>query len=309
VHPILFKIPFTDFPVHTYGVLIVIGFMLAMFIAHREPVRHGFIEKGEEVLDFGFWALLGGLIGARVVFILVNIDDYLKDPLLVFNIFRGGLVFYGAFLGGFTAFVIFAKKRGYNLIDGLMLADYLAIGIPVAQAFGRFGCMAAGCCWGQPAFHLDEAGKVVQDIPFAAQFPAAHGEQPASLAYQSLVRNPPGGLPEGVDGAKFVELLQTAHETTPLFPSQLAEALGASIMFVILLFIRSRKWFHGQILLSYAAMYAAMRFTLEFFRGDAGRGVGVVSTSQGIAIGVVVLCVVAMFVLRNKGLTNTAKAS
>ncbi|MCP4500714.1 MAG: prolipoprotein diacylglyceryl transferase, partial [Deltaproteobacteria bacterium] len=199
MHPILFKIPFIDFPVHLYGVLIVTGFMVAMFLAHREPLRHGYNQKGEDLLDFGFWALLGGLIGARGVFILVNYETYLKDPLLAIHPFRGGFVFYGAFLGGLGAFIIFARIRKYTFRESLMLADYLAITLPIAQTFGRFGCMAAGCCWGQPAFHLDEAGKVIQDIPFAAQFPAAHGDQPASLAYNALVRNAPSGLPDGVD--------------------------------------------------------------------------------------------------------------
>ncbi|MCP4501454.1 MAG: prolipoprotein diacylglyceryl transferase, partial [Deltaproteobacteria bacterium] len=201
------------------------------------------------------------------------------------------------------AFVIFARKRKYSLRESLMLADYLAITMPLAQPFGRSGCMAAGCCWGQPAFHLDEAGKVIPDIPFAAHFPAAHGDQPASLAYNALVRNAPSGLPDGVDPQMWVKMLQDAHETMPLFPSQLAEALGVSIMFLVLLLIRSKKWFHGQMLLSYAALYAALRFTLEFFRGDAGRGVGVVSTSQGIAIGVVVVCIGAVFFLRNTDLS------
>ncbi|MCP4501617.1 MAG: prolipoprotein diacylglyceryl transferase, partial [Deltaproteobacteria bacterium] len=53
MHPILFKIPGTDFPVHLYGVLIVTGFMMAMFLAHREPLRHGYNQKGEDLLDFG----------------------------------------------------------------------------------------------------------------------------------------------------------------------------------------------------------------------------------------------------------------
>ena len=95
--------------------------------------------------------------------------------------------------------------------------------------------------------------------------------------------------------------MQHAHSTLPLIPSQLLEAGGASIVFLLLLFIRSRKWFHGQVLLSYAILYAMMRFGLEFFRGDAERGVGLVSTSQGIALGVVAVCIVAIVFLRNQG--------
>ena len=70
MHPVLFRVPGADWPLHTYGVLIVVGFLLAMYVAHREAKRQG--KWQEEILDFAFWALLGGMIGARVVFIAVN---------------------------------------------------------------------------------------------------------------------------------------------------------------------------------------------------------------------------------------------
>lgn len=285
--------------------MIVCGFLTALYVGWREANRQG--ELDEEVLDFAFWALVGGLVGARVVFIIVNWEDYAKDPAKIFVIWRGGLVFYGAFLGGVCAFLAFAWKNKWDLRTSLKFADYIAVGIPLGQVFGRMGCMAAGCCWGGPGFHFDDHGKVIQDLPFAARFPAAHDGQPASLAYQSLMSTYSEQARNASDAASrleaqhIVEAMQQAQATLPLIPSQLLEAAGASLVFLLLLFIRSRKWFHGQMLMSYAILYAMMRFGLEFFRGDAERGVGLVSTSQGIALGVVAVCLVAIVWLRKQG--------
>ncbi len=196
----------------------------------------------------------------------------------------------------------------------MKFADYAVIGLPLAQVFGRMGCMAAGCCWGGPAFHFDHDGHVVQDLPFAARFPATHDGQPASLAYQSLhntyqsqANSPLLDAAQRAEAQQILDAMNQAQATLPLIPSQLLEAAGASLISLLLLIIRSRKWFHGQVLLSYAILYASMRFGLEFFRGDAERGVGLVSTSQGIAIAVVVVCVGMIFWLRslnNSGLVD-----
>ncbi|MBN2361306.1 MAG: prolipoprotein diacylglyceryl transferase, partial [Deltaproteobacteria bacterium] len=74
MHPVLFRIPIVDWPLHTYGVLIAVGFIVGIGLGVREARRQG--EYEDEVLDFAFWALVGGMIGARVYFILVNWKQY-----------------------------------------------------------------------------------------------------------------------------------------------------------------------------------------------------------------------------------------
>lgn len=290
MHPVLFRLPIIDVPLHSYGVLIVTGFLLAMYVAWKEArrVRPGFEE---EVLDFAFWALVGGMVGARVVFILVNWRDYAKNPLEIFVVWRGGLVFYGAAIGGFLAFVWFAKKRGYSLSMGLLAADIIIVGVPLAHVFGRFGCIAAGCCWGGAHFHFDDVGAVISDIPLAARFP----EQ--SLAYQSLIKS---------SSPEIVAAMRESGLTMPLFPSQLAEAFGEGLIFLTLLVVRSRKWFHGQVILTYGLLYPILRFTLEFFRGDAERGLAVLSTSQFISLVVAGASLYGIFVLRKRGMARFA---
>jgi len=294
VHPVLFEIPFIGLPLHTYGFMIVTGFVLGMFVCSRQGRIHGGYH--EEVMDFGFWALIGGMIGARVVFIMVNAREYFVEkpwvevPQLgiqipaVLAIWQGGLVFYGAALGGFLAFVIYAKKKNLPM---LKMADMIIPALPLAHAFGRIGCVAAGCCWGDAFYHMHE-GAAIADIPLAMRFPEG------SLAYGSLLRT---------ESAEVVTLMKEAGHTLPLFPSQLVESLGVLSIFFFLTWAHSRKWFHGQVLLTYAILYPILRSFLELFRGDAGRGYvidGVLSTSQFISILVATASLITLFVLRQK---------
>lgn len=268
------------------------GFLLAMWLAWHEAERQG--QYVDDVLDFAFWALVGGMVGARVVFIIVNWRDYMANPIKIVQFWKGGLVFYGSALGGFAAYLWFIRKRNISFTNSLMLADIIIPSIPVAHAFGRLGCVAAGCCWGQSAYHLDEAGHAVADIPLAAQFPQG------SLAYTSLIRSEPDNI---------VAIMRETGSTLPLFPSQLVESFGVMCIFAILLFIRSRKWFHGQVLLSYAILYPILRFTLEYFRGDKERGIAFLSTSQFISLGMAAAALITLLVLRKKGMTKPTTPS
>jgi phosphatidylglycerol:prolipoprotein diacylglycerol transferase len=294
VLPELFTIPLIGIPIHTYGVMIVTGFLLGVYIAYRQCLQLGKWEN--DVLDFGFWGLVGGLIGARVIFIAVEWRSFFIDrPFTsigstgikiptIFALWQGGLVFWGAIIGGFVAFVIFTKKRG---LPTFHLADIVFLGVPLAQMFGRLGCIAAGCCWGMTDFH-NEGGNIVANSPFDLYFP------PGSSAFESLL---PMGSTEVQD-----YMLQT-HHTVPLFPSQLAEAVGCAILFAVLYFIARNKRFHGQVLLSYAMLYSVLRSTLEIFRGDTERGFvidGWLSTSQFISVLVVTASLVTMWWLRSQ---------
>lgn len=283
--PVLFYIPGTNMPVTAYGVLIMLGFLGALYVAHLQGMRAGLKEN--DVWDFGFWALLGGIIGARIVFILVDWRQFfIEDPWTeigstgikipaIFAMWEGGLVYWGSMIGGFVAFLMYTKSRK---LARWQFADFCALGVPIGQILGRLGCVAAGCCWGKHAYHFDAAGTPVADLPITMQFPVN------SLPYNGMMR-----------GASFeeAEAMRTFGETLPLFPSQLMESLGAGVILAILIFMYSRKRFHGQLLLSYAALYSVLRFFLESYRGDAARGFvfdGLMSTSQFISVLIILGC-------------------
>jgi phosphatidylglycerol---prolipoprotein diacylglyceryl transferase len=142
--PVLIRIgPLT---IHTYGFLIAIGFLIALALATREAKRQDI--PNESVIDVGFYALIAGLIGSRLFFILTNWQYYSEHPFDMVKIWEGGLVFYGGVLFALPAVILVARKRGLPLWK---TADIWAPSIAIGHAIGRLGCFSAGCCYGRPA--------------------------------------------------------------------------------------------------------------------------------------------------------------
>lgn len=277
--PELFRIPWLNLPVHTYGAMYVTGLLVGLFVAFRQAQRHGKYQN--DILDFGFWALVGALIGARILFIIVEADYYfVQNPFTqipkigisiptIFALWKGGFVFWGGAVGGVIALVIFCKKRRIPL--GQMV-DYCAPGLALGHAVGRIGCVAGGCCYGYATYHLDQAGHMIADTPFALAYPQG------SIAYGSLLEQAKG---------ETLALMQNFHTTVPLFPVQILESIGNVVIFFILMMLIPVKRAHGQIGLTYLILYSIMRSIAEMFRGDSARGFvidNVLSTSQFISL-------------------------
>jgi phosphatidylglycerol:prolipoprotein diacylglycerol transferase len=144
MYPELFRI--VGFPVNTYGVLLALAFMAALFVASRLGGRDGLPR--ERVFDLGLWMLLGGLIGSKLLLMLAE-PEYAEDwrNLLSIDFLRSGGVWYGGFLGGLLTGVLLIKR--YRL-SFWKVTDAFAPGVALGQAIGREGCFAAGCCWGRP---------------------------------------------------------------------------------------------------------------------------------------------------------------
>lgn len=143
MHPLLFHIG--PIPVHTYGFLIAIGFILALQVIRRLSERSGL--NAERVLDLTFWSLLIGFLGCRILFIFTRWDYFSTDPLAMFKLWEGGLVF----LGGPIAvlpFVIWQVRK--HRLPLWKVMDVMIPGLVLGHMFGRFGCFAAGCCYGKP---------------------------------------------------------------------------------------------------------------------------------------------------------------
>ena len=225
-------------PLHTYGVLIATAFLVAMALAGRAAQRAG-LDR-ERVMDLCFWILLAAMVGSRLLFILVNWDDYAHDPASIFAFWKGGLVFYGGFIGAVAVSVWYMRKHRMSFFP---YADAIIPSVAIGHAIGRLGCFAAGCCWGAACDAR---------LPWAARFP------PESLAYQSQV-------------ASHAIQLGAAY-TIPIHPTQLYEAVGELLIFCVLLFWQKRKRFHGELLALYLVLYAPLRAAIETMRGDEERG-------------------------------------
>jgi len=163
VHPIAFKLgPLT---VHWFGVMIALAFLAGMWTAVRRAPRAGI--AGELIADLVVpWLLLGGVLGARLLYIATYWhDSFAGQPWWeVFMIQRGGLVFYGGLVGASLASIIFARIKKIPL---WRLADILAPSIALGSMFGRIGCLMNGCCYGRAC-----------DLPWAIRFPEDNPAHP-----------------------------------------------------------------------------------------------------------------------------------
>ena len=128
-----------------FGVMMMIG-MLAAFILLWFTRR--IIRFSEDTLfSAALWAIVLGLLGAKVLYWIVEFDEILADPAYLLQTLRSGFVFYGALLGGALGLLLFSLRKKLPI---LAFIDLFAPSLVLAQAFGRIGCFCAGCCYGCP---------------------------------------------------------------------------------------------------------------------------------------------------------------
>ncbi len=142
MHPVLVNIG--GVKIYSYGVFVAIGFLAALWIAGREISRKG-LDR-DTFYDMGFWVVLSAIAGSRLFHVLVYWNVYRQDPLEILKLWNGGLVFYGGFLAALAVCIRFLRKHRMPFHQ---VADATAPAIPLGLAFGRIGCMYAGCCYGK----------------------------------------------------------------------------------------------------------------------------------------------------------------
>jgi phosphatidylglycerol:prolipoprotein diacylglycerol transferase len=153
MHPVLFR--FGPLTIHTYGFLVALGFLIGIGLAYRQAKKEGI--PPDKILDLGFYILLAAIIGSRLFFIIINAGHYVKNPLDIFKIWEGGLVFYGGVLLAVPVAIWYVKKNGLGIWK---TADIFAPSIAIGHALGRLGCFFAGCCY----------GKVAESLPWGVIF-------------------------------------------------------------------------------------------------------------------------------------------
>ncbi|HVF45519.1 MAG TPA: prolipoprotein diacylglyceryl transferase [Pyrinomonadaceae bacterium] len=259
MYPELFRIG--GFPVNTYGVLLALAFLAALFVAARLAERDGLPR--ERVFDLGLWMLLGGLVGSKLLLMLAE-PEYGTHwrNLLSIDFLRSGGVWYGGFLGGLLTAIVLMRR--YKL-PFWKATDAFAPGVALGQAIGRQGCFAAGCCWGKPTsvpfgVHFTDAGHQVTNVPTTVA-------QLSTQAEQTYWAQKLGGLDAAVH----------------LHPTQLYESLGALLIFLFLFWLHRRKRFTGQVIATYAVLYGLMRFLVEFVRDDPRGDIWGLTTLTGLS--------------------------
>lgn len=271
--PTLFELPLPvvgPITIHTYGVLLVVSFLVAIIVARRLAARAD-IEP-DLIVDMGVYIILAALIGAKVLLLIVDWDIYARQfrtlagegggavgealgflggfgdyigatAQMGMSLLQAGGVFYGGFIAAVAASIWYARRSGLVL---WRLADVAAPAVAIGHGIGRLGCFAAGCCYG-----------IATDLPWGVTFTDTYSG--------TLV-----GVPLNI----------------PLHPTQLYEATTNLLLGGFLIWLFGRRKFDGQVFWTYVLAYAVLRFFHEFLRADP-RGFlfgGALSTSQFIAI-------------------------
>ncbi len=165
MYPILIKLG--PFALHTYGVLHALAYGAAIWWAYREAGRVG-IDR-QRILDLSIVIFIWSIIGSRVFSILFdgNLSWYLKNPLEMLAVWKGGLTFYGGFLFSLAAALWYVRKHH---LDGWKLGDIIAPGLAIGIAIGRLGCLASGDSYGKPT-----------SLPWGITFSDSHGMAPTGI--------------------------------------------------------------------------------------------------------------------------------
>lgn len=145
------------FTVYGYGLMIAIGVLAAYVMAEKRAKKDDL--EADLVFNLVIWCLLGGLLGAKVLYIITQMKEILAGKADVVKL-ATGFVVYGGIIGGTFGGFLFCKVKKLSF---LKYFDLAMPSVALAQAFGRIGCFLAGCCYGQPTnawygitFHTSE---------------------------------------------------------------------------------------------------------------------------------------------------------
>ncbi len=146
MHPILFQIG--SLKIYSYGVMVALGFLFAVYLTGCEAKRRG--VSSEKIFDIYLYVMIFGIIGARLLHVILDIGYYAGRPLDIIMINRGGLAFQGGLVFGILAAIIAIKKSGLPILS---TADMMIPYVALAQSIGRIGCFLNGCCYGASDIH------------------------------------------------------------------------------------------------------------------------------------------------------------
>lgn len=160
MHPILFSIG--HITIYSYGIMFATAFVTGIYLAQKKASSEGIDAK--VIIDIGIYLLISSLIGARLFYVMDNLEWFIEHPIeIVFS--RTGFVFYGGFIFAALTMIYYLRRQKLPV---LKVADIFAPSIAIGEAIGRIGCFLHGCCYGHPT-HLSFGVYFPEDAP-ATQF-------------------------------------------------------------------------------------------------------------------------------------------
>jgi phosphatidylglycerol:prolipoprotein diacylglycerol transferase len=266
----LFRIPGLDWPVYGYGLMMVLGFLLAMELA-KFLARRSRLDP-DAFVNAGLIALVSGVVGARLSHVLENLDQY-TDPgrsawanfVDAINISSGGLTFFGGLILATVCCIAYGLWRRVPLRIGM---DIVAPCVMLGLAFGRVGCFLNGCCYGAEC-HLPWAVEFpYQSNAWVDQYRAGEIDPPDEL----IVTDADGGRHpiSAKAAAKDPRLaaLADAQHAHPVHPAQLYSAFNALLICAVLVAYYTLPHAPGRVFALMLILKGITRYLLEMLRSE-----------------------------------------
>jgi len=270
MYPNIFKLPswvpiLGGEVITSFGVMMLLAFLTGGYVLRSEMRRVG--EDPDRAWDVVFMAVVGGIVGAKAYYVLLNYPRLLSDPIgLIFS--RGGLVWYGGFLLA-TAAVVWEIHR--QKMPLRRTADLVAPALALAYAVGRIGCFLVGDDWGRPT-----------DSWLGIRFP--QGTPPTRV---DIIEREFG---IHVDPA----LIEKYGQIVPVHPTQLYEVALSTLIFLFLWRIRRHDHGKGWLFMVWLVLAGTERFLVEFLRAKDDRFLGMFTLAQMFSLGAIAVGVVGM---------------
>ncbi len=243
--------------------MLAIAYLTGIWLLRRKALQEELPDQ--KILDLCLYILASAILGAKALLILVEWRRYAANPADLVEVLRSGGVFYGGLIAATAVAIWYMRKHD---LPAWRIADMGAPSIALGEAIGRWGCFAAGCCYGKES----------------------HG--PFAVTFTDPFANEAVGTPLNV----------------PLHPTQIYLSATAFLIFLILQWAYRRKNFDGEVFWLYVLLYAISRGIVETWRGDLVRGFvipGILSTSQFIGLLTAALAGGMLFYLSRRSRATT----
>ena len=254
MNPILFSIG--KIKITYYGLMYAISFILGIELGKRYGKQKGI--SPETIENYAFAAMLSGLIGGRLYYVLFNLDYYINYPADIIAVWKGGMAIHGGILGGIIGTCIYGFIKKTN---PLLLADIAAPSLLLGQAIGRIGNFMNGEIYGVPTF-----------TPFKVIFTLKPKFYEWYSYYLSLPFSEKMNFKEKVPwGIVFPESSPAGSEfpNMALHPAMFYELILNLIGFLFIwFFLKNKKYANGTIACSYIIIYSIIRIFVSFFRAE-----------------------------------------
>lgn len=239
-----------------YGIIIGLGMLFGWLMAEWMAKRTG--QNTELYLDFTMVAIVTAVIGARAYYVVFSLEEFVDNPLSVFNLRTGGLAIYGGIIAAVLAAIVYARIKKYNF---WLLADTGCIGLVTGQIIGRWGNFFNREAFGKYSdglfamrLNVNDVSGIFRDSTPLSRLQKMYSGKPGALERILEIRD----KSVLIDGSRYIQV----------HPTFLYESIWNACLLIILALYTKHKKFDGEIILLYLVGYGLGRVWMEGLRTD-----------------------------------------